>query len=172
MKRYLSHIIYLIILFVLFEAAANSFSASIAAIPNLLLIFILITALNFNFKETLWFSFAAGMLLELYSGLYFGALLLPVLVIALAAYVITRSLTTQDPGAFTVVLIVGIATLIFPLLSYLYQSLAAGFGNAEFFPLADYYSWGLLWAALGGVILYYPIRQISNLIEKYYEKSL
>lgn len=165
-KKHFYYFLYLFILFLLQAAAIKVWSGSAYIIPQLILLFVVIFALNHSLPETLWFSFGAGGLLELYSGQFFGSQIVSLVVTGLMVYFITRHLTTQELAVPMVISLVVLATGLFGLWIFLYQGLVGFLGIAPVAALKMFYSFQLIWTAILNLLFVYPVQFIFRLLPR------
>ncbi|MBI4050201.1 MAG: rod shape-determining protein MreD [Candidatus Doudnabacteria bacterium] len=167
-KQNLYQLLYLFFLFLIYVAGLKVFTGHPYLVPQLVFLSVIIFAVRETFIATLWYAFAAGFLLEFFSGFFFGANLLAMVIIALAAFLITRNVTSRRvvlPAAAT---LAALGTAIFPLVAYLYLLLMAGLNLTESVAFADLFSVNIIWAALLNVLFFYPVKYAQPVsTEKY-----
>lgn len=164
MKRHIYQFILLLLFFLIQTAAARVWSDDSYFIPQLVLLFTIIFSLTRPLRESLWYAFAAGFFLELFSGLYFGAHIFSLVLSALVVYVVTRNFTVRDLGVGTAVLLAACGAVFLPLALYGYQGLMAFFGFASGPAARDFFSFALFFTAVLNVLLIYPLRLIFKLL--------
>lgn len=167
-KKSLYSFLYLFVLFLVYAACLKVFTGHPYFIPQLVLLSVIVFATREEFVTTLWYSFAAGFLLELFSGLFFGANLIPVVAVAMAAFFITRNLTAQQVSMPSAVSLVILGTALFPLLAFLYLLAAAGLNLTESASFADLFSWTLVWTAVMNMIFFYPVQYAQPISSEKY----
>lgn len=128
--------------------------------PQWLLLFIIIFALENRLSEIIWFGFLAGFLMELFSGWFFGSYIFTLVICGVVVYLVTRKLTPQKISAPLLIFLIAIATLIFPAAVYLYNLFFAGLGlgGAAWPAAGDFFTLSLFWTALSNLIMFYPLQ--------------
>jgi len=158
-KRYFYFFLFALALFLLESAFQRVFSGSYF-IPQLLILFITVFAISRDFRETIWMSFIAGFLGELYSGLYFGAFISQMLLACFLAYFLTRNVTSQDISISTALILVAALTVSLPLWAFIFNLLVSGLGLGNHPPFGEFYSWNLLWRGLVNLLFFFPINRL------------
>lgn len=159
-KQKFNYLILLFLLFLIEVACRKVFSGHLYLIPQFTLLFVMIFATREPFVETLWFAFLAGFFLEWFSGLFFSADIVGLALTGVAAYLLTRKLTSQQTNLFTAIFLVILGTLFFPLFVYLYLIFASSLGLTAAPAFTDLLSTRLIWTALSNSLFFYPIRFI------------
>lgn len=166
---------YLFLLFLFEVAASQVFSPAFYFFPQILLVFVVIFSFRHSFSETLWFSFATGLLSEFFSGFPFGSYVFAFSFSGILTYLATRKLTPREIAFPVSSFLIVLATLLFGLWIYLYQSFASLTGLVSLenpWVLNDFFS-GKIWGRLFWNILFlYPVKLIFRFLESFYEKSL
>lgn len=126
-------------------------------VPQLVLLFIIIFALSHSFDATLWQSFVAGLLLELFSGWFFGSYIFGLITCGLVIYLITRNLTPQEISIPLTVALVALATVLLPAAAYLYNVFFSLIGLADLPRFLSFFSFSLLWTAGVNFLFFYPL---------------
>lgn len=165
-KKYFYYFLSLLALFVLQIAALKVWTANGNWVPQLILLFVIFFALTHSLPETVWFGFLAGFLEELFSGHFFGAHIVAIILIGLLLYFVTRNLTTQEVAAPTAATLVILATLFFPLWVFSYHSLAAFLGIAEPLSPNTLYSAKVVATIVINLLFFYPIRLLFRILPK------
>lgn len=168
-KKNFYYFLCLLALFLIAAAAFKVFSARPYLVPQLVLLFVVSLAMREDFVRTLWFSFLAGFLLELFSVSFFGANIIGLIGAALAALIITRNLTSGRTNLLTVSFLVVLGTALFPLLAYLYLRGGAWLNLAGPVSFGDLVSARLAVTALSNVIFFYPVNYARSLLSKKYD---
>lgn len=165
-KRYLYHILFLLALFVLQAAAIKVWAFSIYAVPEIVMIFVIIFALSHSFPETLWFAFGAGFLLEFFSAEFFGAQIWAMVLTGALVYAATRYLTAQEISIPTAIALVAGGTVLFGLWIFLYSALGAVLGIVPVASLSQLYSWRIVWTILINILFFYPVWFLFRFLPK------
>ena len=166
MKKYLYHILFLLVLFLIQNSLATVFSPEARLVPEFLLLAVTVFSLTHSLQESLWYGFAAGFLMEIFSGLFFGADTFGLVLVALAVYLVTRNLTAQDISAVAAVFLVIAATGFFAVATFLFQRLFVFFGltaavnPGQFFPLT------LVWTAVVNATFFYPVKFFAKFLPR------
>lgn len=166
MKKYFVYALYLLVLFLLQTAALQVWSVAVPFVPQLVLLLAIVFALAYSLPETLWFSFFAGFLLELFSAQFFGAQILAIVLTALTVYFITRRLTTQEISFLGASLLVVLSTLLLGLWIFLYDGLISFLGVTEPLSWRSLLSSKIFWTILANLLFFYPVRAIFKLLPK------
>ena len=164
MKKALYYFLFIFILFLLQVSGVKVFSHAVYAIPQLMLLFVIIFALSNSFTSTLWVSFGAGFLLEWFSGAYFGSQIFAMVASALLAYFLTRNITARDISIPTAVFLVLLTTLLYGFWIYIYNLTADGLNLAQSIPFRSVFSWNLLWTCIVNLIFFWPISFFYRLL--------
>lgn len=165
-KKILAYLGYLVLLFWVEVALWQVFSASSAFLPHLVLLFVIIFALTHSFVETLWVSFFAGFLKELFSGSFFGGQICAMVLAGLVVYFVTRNLTAQEIRLPTMVFLVIFASLIYYVMIYLFNFGTAVLGLSRAMDFGGYFHPKFLWAFLLNIFLFLPLRWVSTFLPK------
>ncbi len=159
-------ICFLIVLFLLEISAIKVFSTVPYLIPRLTLLLVMVFALANSFTATIWFSFASGFLMEIFSGAFFGAFIFAYALVGAMVYLLTRKFTAQDLGFYTAVFLVVLQTLFFGIWVYLFSRLAGFMNNGEYVAFRELFDLKLIWVLLVNILFFYPIRAIFKLLPK------
>ena len=135
-------------------------------IPQLTILFVLVFAVTHSTQETVWMSFAVGVLAEFSSGVFFGGQIFIHLFTAILAYFVTRKLTDREINWPTVIMLVAGSTLLLPLWIFLYEHLFALFGMTRAASFSQLYSWHLIWTIIINFIFFYPLDLFRRFGEK------
>lgn len=154
----------LLLLFLLQSSLMVAFSDKAQFLPNFLLLFVVIFTLAHSLPESVWQAFAAGALLELFSGWFFGAYIFALLACTLLIYLTTRKLTAQENSPGLGLLLVFGATLVMALALYFYNGLFSAIGLGPPVSLPQFASWRLVWAIVINLAAFYPLMLLSRLL--------
>lgn len=166
MKRYLRYLIFLLVLFLIEASATRVFGETLYLVPGLLLCFVIIFALTHSFSETLWMSFATGFLHEIFSGNFFGAQIVALVLIGSMVYLVTRKLTPQEITLPVSAFAVGVGTMLLVILVFAYLELSSVFHLTSAVSLRSVFSWRIIWTVVVNLIFFYPIRFILIFLER------
>ena len=160
MKKQLYQLAYPFVLLFLHAAFLAVFSAESYIVPQFLFLFVIIIALRSRLAESLWLAAAAGFLLEIYSGLFFGAHIFSLVLIALIVYLATRNLTVQDISPAAAALLVLAGTIVYALFTLGYQTVFVflGLGVAE--PISSFVSASGVVTLVLNYLFFYPLRAV------------
>lgn len=163
-QKRLYYLIILILVLFLFETAAQKvFARGAIFIPQLTLMFIIVFAMGrTTLPEILWFGFGVGFVGELFSGLFFGSMILGATAAGLGVYFATRTFTSQEASFGRVVFVVAAGTALFVFASQAYHALAAALGLAQPMSLSISILKKTAWAILANFIIFYPLRFLLN----------
>ena len=98
------------------------------AAPNFLFLIIVFYAFRKDNPIFLWLAFFAGIMLDIYSGSFFGSYTISLLVISFIINYTTRTFFTADPTPEFISVVIIVAYIILIGLMYLLDSFALGFG--------------------------------------------
>jgi len=157
-KRFLYLFFFLLILFWL-EAAFRKVFATSYFVPQFVILFITVFAVSRDMKETLYWCFIAGFLGELFSGLYFGTFIFMCIIAAAITHFVTRKAAYQDISFSTVMVIVALQVLLLPFFAWLFNLAVGGLGLTVHPPLAEFFSWKLVWRMVMNMFLFFPINK-------------
>ena len=166
MRKYWYQLVILIVLFLIEIAALGVFSRADVWFPQLLLLAVIIFALKHSLSEIVWFSFVTGFLGELFSGFFFGTWILAFLATGIIIYFITRKLTSRDISFVTVVFIVTVSTLFFPLWAFFYSGLLSLVQISDPITFGDFYRVSILWTVLSNLVVFYPLNHAFKFFAK------
>ena len=158
-RKFFYHFLFLLVLFWLEASFQRVFPASFL-VPQFVLVFAVVYAVNRPLKELLVMSMIAGFLGELFSGLYFGSVISALLAASLAVYFVSRSVTVQALSLSSAAFLLITVTAVFPLWIFLYNLGVSGLGLADTEPFREFYSWQLLWRAAANVIVFFPLNAL------------
>jgi rod shape-determining protein MreD len=113
-------IILLLALNVVFPAAR--FSA-----PNFLFLLVVVYAFRKDNPDFLWLAFFAGIMLDVYSNVFFGTFTLSFMIISLVINYTTRTFFSADPSVIYMGAVVAATNLILIGLIYFINSIGLGF---------------------------------------------
>ena len=154
----------LLLLFFLQSALQVAFADKAQFLPNFLLLFIVIFTLAHSLPMSIWQAFAAGFLLEIFSGWFFGAYIFAMLSCALLVYLVTRKLTAREISPATGLLLVFVVTVAMAAVLYLYSELFAALGAGPAVSPHQFISWRLLWAVVINLAAFYPLLMLSRVL--------
>lgn len=166
MKNYLYQAILILVLFLLQVAAIGVFPGASVWFPQLVLLYVIAYALNHAFVQTLWLSFGAGLLSELFSTVSFGSSTAAFFITGILIYVVTRRLTSRDVSLKTLIFLIVPATLLFPIWVYAYSGVLALFQISEGIGFADFYTITILWTAFSNLIFFFPVNFLISLLDR------
>ena len=166
MKKYILYFLYFFLLFLLQVSSTKVFSDYLFIIPQFVLLFVIIFALSNSFIETLWFSFIAGFLSELFSGLFFGSQISAFLVIGLGVYLATRNLAPREITVPTVIVLVVTGTLLYELWLFVFGYLASVSGLSSALSFKYFFSTKLVWTVLLNLLFFYPLNFLFKHLPK------
>ncbi len=135
-------------------------------IPRLVLLLVVAFALTSSFAATLWFSFAAGMLAEFFSGRFFGAMAFAYILAGISVYLLTRKLTAQEIGFYTGAILAVLQTLLFGISVYIFGLVAGLINSGEVTEFREIFNQKLVWTALVNIVFFYPVRGVFRLLPK------
>lgn len=165
-KRTAIYFLLLIFMFLLQIAALQVFSSAPRAVPQLLLLSVIVLSLTHSLSEAVWYAFFAGWLGEVFSGLFFGTYIFGFVVVGIAVYLITRHLTSQEATILTTVILVISGTLLLPFLAYWFNWFASSLYSILPFPIRNFYPPAIIWTAISNLIFSYPIAKIFNFFSR------
>lgn len=172
MKFFLYPLIFLTILFLISTAALRVFTPQAVFLPHLTLVLVVIFALNRSLPETIWFSFIAGFLSELFSGLAFGSQIFAFTMCGIAVYLLTRKITARHVSPPVVLLVVCGSTVAYYLFLSAASSFFVAFDHRSVLPLGEAMNWSLLWRVVANIVLFYPLNFVYKLLPKQDEGSI
>ena len=156
-NKYLIYAGLLFLFFLVHSSAVKVFQGS-SFVPELLLLAVIIFAAMNSLPETLWFSFGAGFLLEIFSAEFFGAHIFALLICGITAYLATRNLTAQELAVPTAVFLVIGATLLRPALVWVYQAGVSSLDLATAIPVGVFLNGELFYTVLVNLAIFYLLR--------------
>lgn len=162
MKRYIYLFLFLLVLFWI-EAAFQKVFAGSFFVPQFVILFITVFVISRDLKETLYWSFAAGFLGELFSGLYFGSFIFMCIAAAVIAYFVTRNVTAQDISFSTVAVTVSLQVILLPFFVWVFNILAGGLGLTSHPPFSEFFTWKLGIRLFMNLIFFFPINRIFRI---------
>lgn len=166
MKRhYFYNLLWLVILFIVQAAALKVFAGKYHFVPQLTLVFVVLFAIRHSYLETLWFSFAAGFLNEIFSGRAFGGDILAMVGAGLLIYFFTRKLTAREIVLPTVFFLVILATAVFHVLAAGYSMLLGLAAIGVGVKLSSLYV-GFFSTLFMNLLFFYPIALLERFLPK------
>ena len=115
-----------------------------ASTPSFLFLLVVIYAFRLDNPGYLWFAFFSGLMLDVYSNVFFGSYILSFLIIALLINYTTRTFFSADPSLFYVATVIAVSNLILVGLLYFINSIGMRF-DASVTPLSGVYLGGKIW---------------------------
>jgi len=139
--------------------------------PNILLLFVVVTALTASTNHVLAVSLFSGLLLDLLSGAPDGLFVSTFFLTAMTLhFVVNNFLSNANQHAVLTVGVVGSITL-FSLLSIIILSLLSWLTNPVIFDAGQILGIGLAINLLWGLILVYPVLWLHQFIENKFSKT-
>lgn len=165
-KRYFYYFLFLFAWFLLETAALGAFARWSYVVPQLTLLVILVFAARHSLAESVWLSFAAGFMGELFSGSFFGSRLAAFILIAVLLHSVTRSLISRDMAASSSAILTTASTLFFPLGIFLSTLVFFVAGLADAPALGDFYSAKIILTIFANLVFFYPVVILHNRLFK------
>ncbi len=112
--------------------------------PNFLFLLVIIYAFRQDTPGYLWLAFFSGLMLDVYSNVFFGTYILSFMIIALLINYTTRTFFSADPSIIYVGAVIIVANLILVGLLYFINSIGVRFDSAVI-PLSGQYLGNKIW---------------------------
>jgi len=171
MKYYVFHLAFLLVLFLLQASGLRVLPDLRFLVPQFVLLFVVLIALRKSVPQVVWFSFIGGFLLELISGLFFGGLIVSLMLTGLLIYFVSRNLAQLATSIWMAALYTGLATLLTPFWVFIYQILIALFDISPAVPLRNLYSINIIWTIVLNLVFFYLLRRAMRYLP-HEEKTL
>lgn len=137
-----------------------------ASAPNFLFLLVVIFAFRQDGYEYLWLAFFAGLLLDVYSGTFFGTYMLSFLFLALIINYTTRTFFSADPSVNYIAVVVAVSYLTLVGLIYLMNSIGVRI-DGNFSPISAIYLNNKIWLdLLLNLVFAAPIYYVALLDER------
>lgn len=139
--------------------------------PNLMLLLTVAYAFRKDNPDYLWIAFFSGLLLDIYSNVFFGTYTLSFLLIGVGINYATRMFFSADPSLVYFGIVAAIASLMLVGLLYILNSVGIHFQNGLTL-LPTIYLKQKIWIDLAlNLLLIGPVYYISSFVEKILEDS-
>lgn len=171
-KKHLYQVLFLIFLWLLEIALSRVFAEEKFIIPQLVLLYVIVLALTRSQVESIWYAFAAGFLQEVFSGLFFGAHVFSLIIIAVLVYFVTRHWTVQDISFVASVLTVFTSTILLIILTFFYHQFFVFLNFAEKAALGSFFGLGIVLTIFLNLIFFYLFRALFTFFIKRNERPL
>ena len=170
-QNYFPHLAFLFFLFLIETAGRKVLEQNSFFVPMLLLLACLAAAQKFSIPKTLWTTFFAGFLLEIFSGQFFGSYIFGLEFAVLPIWLLTRRITRRDDSALGGAIFAAVGTVFFVFGIYAYCGLFGLLGFGEGGDFKSFFSSKLLWTIAVNVIAFYPVKFFLGILSKQSEKS-
>ncbi|MDP3740767.1 MAG: hypothetical protein Q8R08_00375 [bacterium] len=161
--------LYICAIFLLESALVKVYSPT-RLLPQLLFILSVTIAIRRPAVEGLWFSFFAGLLLEIFSGQFFGAYIFVLVVNWGVVFFTTRKITSQDISVASGALMVAISTLLAVIILYLYSLICSFLRLGDRLAFESLWSFGIFWLIVFNLASFHIMQFIYNILLRNDEK--
>ncbi|GAC1412282.1 MAG: hypothetical protein NVSMB66_0910 [Candidatus Doudnabacteria bacterium] len=133
--------------------------------PNFLFLLTIVYAFQKNNPDYLWLAFFSGLMLDIYSNVFFGTYILSFLLISVSINYATRIFFSADPSVVYLGLMTAISSLMLVGLLFIFNSLAIRF-QSDIMVLPTIYLKQKIWIDLAfNLVFLGPIYYLSGVVE-------
>lgn len=168
MKKVMTNILIISILIILFLVDQYISLLNLKIMPNLILIYFSIIALNSNYKVTLTLAFLIGIIQDYLFYPFIGVNVIAYIIIGIF-FNYSKNILKND-SKLSSILHISIATLLFEIIKY-YILIRFNNANFEFFEFFKILILEILMNILIVLIIYFPISKFKNLLKNNFAKS-